>query len=126
MFIFLVFLFVFSFPPPDSLPLDRPNFALCFSSPAANYALSSLFGGIFVKLWPQSKGMAHPKCAFGLPGVIVSNSGGLCPKHTHTHTHRFRSLSLSLFLWESSRGILVVFLKAGTLKRARFGSRAVV
>ena len=37
----------------------------------------------------------------------------------------FRSFSLSLSLG-SSRGILVVFLKAGTLKCARLGSRAVV
>ena len=37
--------------------------------------------------------------------------------------HRF---VLFVSLWVSSRGILVVFLKAGTLKCARLGSRAVV
>ena len=36
------------------------------------------------------------------------------------------SFSFFFSLWGSSRGILVVFLKAGTLQCARLGSQAVV
>ena len=50
--------------PPKISPcflLFRPEFRSCFPS----------LGGLLVELWPRLKPMALPKCAFGLPGIIL-------------------------------------------------------
>ena len=44
----------------------------CFSLSRRNLlVLPSLSGGVLVEFWPRCKDMDHPKCAFGLLGVIL-------------------------------------------------------
>ena len=44
---------------------EARNFALR-PSPAANFVLSSLSGGLLVELWLPFKAMDHPKCSFSV------------------------------------------------------------
>ena len=55
------------------------NFVLFFFLfSTAHNILSSLPGGLLVELWPRLEAVAHPKCAFGLPGVILCELRQAC------------------------------------------------
>ena len=63
-------------PLPDRPSPGPPKIALFVLSPAENFILSSLSGGLLVELWPLFKAMAHPKWRVWV-GVILRNPDGL-------------------------------------------------